>query len=49
MTQQGVEQHVFSRLKIFKILAGRYTNNSKRLSLRFSLIAGIYNLELNKK
>ena len=43
----GVE-HVFSRLKTFKILAGGYRNRGKRLGLRFSLIAGIYNLELSE-
>ena len=44
----GIE-HVFGSLKTFKILAERYRNRSKRLGLRFSLIAGIYNLELSKK
>lgn len=36
-------------LKTFKILAERYRNRGKRLSLRFNLIAVIYNMELNKK
>lgn len=44
----GIE-HVFGRLKIFKILAERYRNRGKRLGFRFNLIAGIYNLELSKK
>ncbi|NNG77115.1 IS5/IS1182 family transposase, partial [Acinetobacter sp. ANC 4277] len=44
----GIE-HVFGRLKTFKILAERYRNRAKRLGLRFNLIAGIYNLELSKK
>ena len=44
----GIE-HVFGRLKTFKILAERYRNRGKRLGLRFNLIAGIYNLELSKK
>ncbi|WP_442862728.1 transposase [Acinetobacter sp. SM34] len=44
----GIE-HVFGRLKTFKILAGRYRNRAKRLGLRFSLITGIYNLELSQK
>ncbi|HJE55103.1 MAG TPA: transposase [Acinetobacter pseudolwoffii] len=44
----GIE-HVFGSLKTFKILAERYRNRGKRLGLRFSLIAGIYNLELSKK
>ena len=44
----GIE-HVFGRLKTFKILAKRYRNRGKRLGLRFNLIAGIYNLELSTK
>ena len=44
----GIE-HVFGRLKTFKILAGRYRNRGKRLGLRFNLIAGIYNRELSEK
>ncbi|MHA3055985.1 transposase family protein [Acinetobacter sp. ANC 4633] len=44
----GIE-HVFCKLKIFNILAERYRNRGKRLGLRFNLIAGIYNMELNKK
>ncbi|WP_179997818.1 transposase family protein [Acinetobacter sp. YH12239] len=44
----GIE-HVFGTTKTFKILAERYRNRGKRLGLRFSLIAGIYNLELSKK
>ncbi len=30
----------------FKILSNRYRNRRKRFSLRFNLIAGVYNLEL---
>ncbi|MEG2922112.1 MAG: transposase family protein [Acinetobacter sp.] len=44
----GIE-HVFGVLKTFKILSERYRNRGKRLGLRFNLIAGIYNLELNEK
>ena len=44
----GIE-HVFGRLKTFKILAGCYRNRGKRLGLRFNLIAGIYNRELSEK
>jgi len=43
----GIE-HVFGTLKNFNIFAERYRNRGKRLSLRFNLIAGIYNLELSK-
>ncbi|MEQ1113092.1 transposase [Acinetobacter johnsonii] len=44
----GIE-HVFGVLKTFKILSERYRNRGKRLGLRFNLIAGIYNLELNER
>lgn len=44
-----VIEHIFGRLKTFKILSERYRNKGKRLGLRFNLIAGIYNLELSKK
>ncbi|USE84108.1 hypothetical protein M5E07_04650 [Acinetobacter tibetensis] len=41
-------QHVFGSLKTFKLLAECYRNRYQRLSLRFNLIAEIYNLELSK-
>ncbi|MBF7691679.1 hypothetical protein I2F30_13225 [Acinetobacter sp. SCC474] len=44
----GIE-HVFCKLKTFKILSGCYRNRGKRLGLRFNLIAGIYNLQLSEK
>ena len=44
----GIE-HVFGKLKTFKILAGHYRNRGKRLGFRFNLIAEIYSMELNKK
>nr|WP_257232144.1 transposase family protein [Acinetobacter sp. YH01020] len=44
----GIE-HIFGCLKTFKILAERYRNRDKRLGLRFNLIAGVYNMELDKK
>lgn len=40
-------EHVFVRLKRFKILALRYRNKIRRFCLRFNLISGIYNFELN--
>lgn len=43
----GIE-HVFGKLKSFKILCERYRNRGKRLGLRFNLIAGIYNFQLAK-
>lgn len=42
-----VVEHVNRRLKIFKILAERYRNRRKRFSLRFNLLAGLYNYELH--
>ena len=38
-------EHIFGRLKTFKILAERYRNRRKRFALRFNLIAAIYNRE----
>jgi IS5 family transposase len=40
-------EHLFARLKVFKILAHRYRNRRQRFDLRFSLIAALYNLQLN--
>lgn len=41
-----VGEHVHRKLKVFKILSDRYRNRRKRFSLRFNLIAGLYNYEL---
>ncbi|MCE7935044.1 MAG: IS5/IS1182 family transposase, partial [Chlorobi bacterium CHB2] len=41
-----VIEHVFARLKVFKILSERYRNRRKRFELRFNLIAAIHNFEL---
>lgn len=41
-----VVEHVIRSLKIFRILSERYRNRRKRFSLRFNLIAGLYNCEL---
>ena len=41
-----VVEHVIRVLKIFRILAERYRNRRRRFSLRFNLIAGLYNYEL---
>ena len=40
-------EHIYRNLKIFRILSERYRNRKKRFSLRFNLIAGIYNYELS--
>ena len=43
-----VVEHVIRSLKIFRILAERNRNRRKRFSLRFNLIAGLYNYELRR-
>jgi transposase len=40
-------EHIFRKLKVFRILSQRYRNRRKRFALRFNLIASLYNLELN--
>jgi IS5 family transposase len=42
-----VVENVIRSLKIFRILLERYRNRRKRFSLRFNLIAGLYNFGLN--
>jgi len=39
-------ENVIRSVKIFRILAEKYRNRSKRFGLRFNLIIGIYNWEL---
>ena len=39
-------ENILGSLKRFKIISDRYRNHRKRFSLRFNLIAAIYNLEL---
>lgn len=46
-SQRVFIEHVIGKLKIFKILSDKYRNRRKRFGLRFNLIAGIYNSELN--
>ena len=41
-----LNENVIGMIKRFKIIADRYRNRRKRFSLRFSLLAGIYNFEL---
>ena len=40
-------EHIFCKLKVFRILSERYRNRRKKFALRFNLIAALYNLELN--
>ena len=44
--ERVTNEHTIGRLKRFKIIADRYRNRRKRFGLRFNLIAGIYNWEL---
>ena len=39
-------EHIFRKLKVFRILSEKYRNRRKRFALRFNLIPAIYNLEL---
>ncbi|UZQ31341.1 MAG: hypothetical protein OHM56_12405 [Spiroplasma phoeniceum] len=39
-------ENIFAILKKFKIITEKYLNRRKRFSLRFNLIASIYNLQL---
>lgn len=41
-----LNENVIGVVKRFKVLSDRYRNRRKRFCLRFNLIAGIYNLEL---
>ena len=43
-----VIEHIFRRLKVFRILSEKYRNRRKRFALRFNLIAALYNPELNQ-
>jgi DDE superfamily endonuclease len=45
--ERVVNENVIGFLRRFKIIADRYRNRRKRFALRFNLIAGIYNWELN--
>jgi hypothetical protein len=47
-SRRVVVEHVIRSLKIFRILAERYRNRRQRFSLRFNLIAGLYNYELDR-
>ncbi len=42
-----LSEHVNRKLKVFKILSVPYRNRRKRFSLRFNLIAALYNHELH--
>ena len=44
--ERVIVENVIGMLKRFKIIAERYRNRRKRFSLRFNLLAGFYNYEL---
>lgn len=43
-----VVEHIHRKLKVFRILSSRYRNRHRRFGLRFNLLAGLYNYELNQ-
>lgn len=45
--QRALNENVIGSIKRFKIVADKYRNRRKRFGLRFNLIAGIHNFELN--
>ena len=45
--ERVLNENVIGMVKRFKIIADRYRNRRKRFNLRFNLIAGIYNMELD--
>lgn len=47
-SERVLNENVIGMLKRFKIIADRYRNRRKRFGLRFNLIAGIYNYELEQ-
>lgn len=44
--ERVLNENVIGMLKRFKIISDRYRNRRKRFGLRFNLISGIYNWEL---
>ena len=44
--ERVINENVIGMLKRFKIIADRYRNRRRRFGLRFNIIAGMYNLEL---
>lgn len=46
-SERVLNENVIGMLKRFKIIADKYRNRRKRFGLRFNLIAGLYNYELD--
>lgn len=47
-SKRVLNENVIGVVKRFRIIAEKYRNRRKRFNLRFNLIAGIYNSELEK-
>lgn len=45
-SERVLNENVIGMVKRFKIVADRYRNRRRRFGLRFNLIAGIYNFEI---
>lgn len=45
-SERVLNENVIGMVKRFKIIADRYRNRRRRFGLRFNLIAGIYNFEI---
>lgn len=45
-SERVLNENIIGMVKRFKIIADRYRNRRKRFGLRFNLIAGIYNFEI---
>ena len=45
-SERVLNENVIGSLKRFKIISDRYRNRRKRFGLRFNLIAGIHNYEI---
>ena len=45
-SKRSLNENVIASIKRFKIVADRYRNRRRRFGLRFNLICGIYNWEL---
>lgn len=46
-SQRVLSENAISRVKKFRITSERYRNRRKRFGLRFNLVCGIHNFELN--
>jgi len=46
-SQRMLAENTIGKMKRYKILAEKYRNHRKRFSLRFNLLAGIHNFEID--